>query len=133
MRSAGFQIPGGQILRFIANGLFAAGVHFFVLYLLMVNMAFASAGIAGLLAAVVGTAVSYLGCRWLVFGVTSRPILLQAARFWSLYAVMAALHGMVLWLWSDIGGLDFRLGFVLATALQSMLTFIGARQWVFQR
>ena len=43
------------------------------------------------------------------------------------------MHGGVLWLWSDIGGFDYRIGFILATSLQFVLSFFGNRYLVFRQ
>jgi len=38
----------------------------------------------------------------------------------------------VLWLWTDLNHLDFRIGFLLATALQVVLSFWGNKVLVFR-
>jgi hypothetical protein len=54
------------------------------------------------------------------------------ARFGLLYASIALLHGLVLWWWTDVNRLDFRIGFLLATGLQVVLSFWGNKVLVFR-
>ena len=91
-----------------------------------------SAGLANALAACAGTAASFLGARHFVFRAGEEPTAGQAGRFLALYAATAAMHGTVMLLWSDIAGLDYRIGFLLGTALQAVCTYLGGRFWVFK-
>ena len=122
-----------EILRFIANGLFATGVHFAVLTFNLKVLGFESAGLANLCAAVAGISASFLGNRFFVFAAAEpQPLLTQAIKFSGLYGAIAVLHGAVLWLWSDVWGLDYRLGFLLATGMQVTLSYIGNKLLVFK-
>jgi putative flippase GtrA len=42
------------------------------------------------------------------------------------------MHGLVLGLITDIGGLDYRIGFILATGLQVALSYSGNQRFVFK-
>lgn len=122
-----------EILRFIANGLVATGVHFAVLTFNLQVLGFESAGLANLCAAVAGISASFLGNRFFVFAAAEpQPLLTQAIKFSGLYGAIAVLHGAVLWLWSDVWGLDYRLGFLLATGMQVTLSYIGNKLLVFK-
>lgn len=122
----------GRVMRFILNGLLAAGVHFAVLSACIELALVRSAGAANILASIAGTAASFIGSRHYVFRAAHRPMLGQATRFVALYAVIALLHGATLWLWTDVGGLDYRIGFLLAVAIQVILSYVGNRRLVFR-
>ena len=120
------------LAAYVANGLFATAVHFAVLWANIRLLGMTSAGLANLIAAVAGISVSFVGNRHFVFGAGSQPVLGQATRYLGLYAAIALMHGGVMWLWSDVGKLDFRAGFVIATSLQFVLSFVGNRYLVFR-
>ena len=102
----------GRIVRFILNGLFATAV-------------------ANALAAVCGIAASYTGNRNFVLR-SRAPHRRAGARFLACYAAIVLLHGGAMALWADIGGLDYRLGFLLFTALAAVLTYLLNRFLVFR-
>ena len=91
-----------------------------------------SAGLANLIAAVFGIGASFLGSRYFVFAATNEPILKQAVKFSGLYGAIALLHALVLLIWTDWYGLDYRLGFLLATAIQVSLSYLGNKFLVFR-
>lgn len=122
----------GRLLRYIVNGLVATVVHYVVLSFGLEVLRIPSAGLANLMAAGVGITTSFLGSRYFVFLAGSRPVLGQASRFIALYALIALLHGATLWLWSDMGGLDYRIGFLLATCMQVALSYFGNKHLVFR-
>jgi putative flippase GtrA len=122
----------GRMARFIVNGLVAAGVHFATLWFLLEVVGLRSAGLANLLAAGPGLTASFLGNRNFVFRAGTAPWGGQAARFVALYAMTALVHGAVLLCWTDIAGLDYRVGFLLATALQVVLSYVGNKLLVFR-
>ncbi len=120
----------GRIVRFILNGLFATVVHYGVLAGLIEGAGLASAAIANALAAVCGIAVSYAGNR--TFVLRSRaPHRRAGTRFLACYAAVVSLHGGAMALWADIGGLDYRIGFLLFTGLAAVLTYLLNRFFVF--
>ena len=92
-----------------------------------------SAGMANLFAAVGGITASFFGSRYFVFRDHKQPILRQAAKFGVLYALIASLHGLVLYAWTDVGHHDYRLGFLLATAMQVVLSYFGNKLLVFSK
>lgn len=120
------------VIKFFLNGLLAAAIHFLILHTLYVAVSMPYAGIANGIAAVFGSTASFVGNRCWVFQAASAAAQPQALRFGALYLTTSLLHSATLWLWTDIGQLDFRLGFLIATAAQAFLTFIGADSWVFR-
>ncbi|MDB5941448.1 MAG: GtrA-like protein [Ramlibacter sp.] len=121
----------GQIARYIVNGLVATGVHYGVLSACLELLHFGSAGQANLVAACFGITASFFGSRHFVFRRPQEPVGRQALRFGALYVAIAALHGLVLTVWTDVLRLDYRWGFVLATGLQVSLSYWGNKRLVF--
>lgn len=125
--------PRQELFRFVVNGLVATAVHYAVLSFNLQVLGFGSAGLANLCAAVVGITCSFLGSRFYVFACSAQqPWLPQLLKFSGLYGAIALLHGLVLWLWTDRLGLDYRAGFLLATGLQVSLSYLGNKFLVFK-
>lgn len=121
------------VSRFLINGLVAAAIHFSLLCLLMEGAGLPSAGVANLLAAVGGVSASFLGNRHFVFRAASQPVLGQAWKFLLLYSLTTLMHGAVLFGWTDLAGRDYRVGFLIATGAQVVMSFAGNRLLVFAR
>jgi putative flippase GtrA len=121
-----------QLLRYIVNGVQATAVHFAVLAFNMEVVGFTSAGLANLIAAGAGITASFLGNRYFVFRKTAAPILHQALRFSGLYVSIAFLHGAILAVWTDWLAQDYRIGFLIATAFQFSLSYLGNKWMVFR-
>lgn len=121
----------GEISRYLINGLVATAGHFATLYFGIEVLQLGSAGLSNALASVVGITLSFLGNRYLVFRQNGQTITAQAMRFVALYALIAVLHGAVLYLWSDRLGLPYQSGFVLAVALQIVLGYVVNKYLVF--
>jgi putative flippase GtrA len=121
-----------EIFRYVANGLMATAVHYTVLSVNMTVLEFRFAGHANLVAALFGITASFLGSYYYVFSGKRGRMLPQLAKFGGFYAVIAALHGAMLWLWTDRFGFDYRIGFLNATALQVLLSYLGNKYIVFR-
>jgi putative flippase GtrA len=122
-----------QAARYVVNGVAATLVHFGVLRFNLLVLHIPSAGGANLFAAMAGIVTSFLGSRWFVFRAQEDPIVSQFTKFGLLYACIAMLHAAVLWVWTDRCGFDYRVGFLLATVLQMMLSFVGNKFLVFKQ
>lgn len=121
-----------QILRYAVNGVVATGVHYAVLTLNIKVFGITSVGLANFIAAFFGVTASFLGSRYFVFPRTNGILLEQAIKFSGLYGAMLVMHGLLLWVWSDLQGLDYHLGFLLATSVQVAVSFIGNKWLVFK-
>lgn len=121
-----------EMVRYVINGLVATAAHYTALKFNLDVLDFASAGIANLIAAVVGISTSFLGSRYFVFRKTDESIATQAMKFSGLYSAIAVLHGLVLLIWTDWLGLDYRAGFLIATLFQVSLSYIGNKFLVFR-
>jgi len=118
--------------RYIINGLFATAVHYGALTVNISFIEFKSAGFANFTASIFGITASFLGSRYFVFKSTTESILRQMVRFCGLYGAIAILHGVILWIWSDLNKLDYRSGFLIATAIQVSMSYIGNKFLVFR-
>lgn len=121
-----------EFLRFCINGGVATIIHFSVLVIGIELLQISSAGLANALASLFGIAASFLGNRWFVFPKTRSPVLLEFTKFAGLYGLIAVLHGSILFIWSDSYGFDYRVGFVWATVLQVILSYLANKFLVFK-
>ena len=122
-----------QPARFALNGLAATAIHFVLLAFFLHVLHLSSAGVANVLAALGGTTASFFGSRHYVFRARSESILIQVRRFWVLYLALSLMQGIVLFLWSDLAGLDYRAGFLIGVVIQAISAYYGGRHWVFRR
>lgn len=120
-----------QAGRYVLNGLFATAVHFGILSGLVFVWQGQWAGVANFLAAVVGITVSFLGNRYFVFGSGARTLPQQLIRFLPLYGALAVLHGVILFVWTDWLGLDYRIGFLVGIVIQVISSYLANKYWVF--
>lgn len=121
-----------QPIRYIINGLFATGVHFLVLTINLKVLGWKSAGFANLVAAVFGISASFLGSRYYVFSGSVEPLFKQLYRFILLYAIIALLHGALLYIWVDHYALNYIVGFIIATFMQVACSYLGNKVLVFK-
>ena len=125
-------VDQSEIIRYIINGLLATGVHFSVLTINLQIYDMQSAGLANLIAAIFGITSSFIGSRYFVFKNHQEPIHNQAIKFGMLYATIACLHGAVLYGWTDVYKFDYRIGFMIATVLQVVMSYWGNKILVFK-
>jgi len=121
-----------RLLRYVFNGLLATGVHYLVLSVLINPLAVRPIGLANLVAAITGTVASFIGNRQFVFKAVNAPVQKQAIHFALLYAILAIIHSACMYLWCDILNRDYQVGFLLATGLQFLLSYIFNSSLVFR-
>jgi putative flippase GtrA len=121
-----------EMARYAVNGLIATAVHYGVLTANLELLGAKSAGLANFVAALAGSMASFTGNRYFVFQRAAAGMLPQAIKFGGLYMAIALLHGFFLWIWTDLNGCDYRMGFLLATSLQLSLSYIGNKFLVFR-
>lgn len=121
-----------ELVRYIINGIVATVAHYATLSFNLEVLHFSSAGVANLIAAVVGISTSFIGNRYYVFRVKMGSIVPQALKFWMLYSAIALLHGFVLLIWTDMFGLNYSVGFLIATFFQVSLSYVGNKLLVFK-
>lgn len=120
-----------EVLRYIVNGLFATSVHYGVLNFNLIVVGVDSIGLANMIASLFGIMVSFIGSRYYVYREHSNVIASQVVRFILLYAVIAVIHGLILYIWSDFYGLSYHLGFIFATLIQINFSYFGNKLLVF--
>ncbi len=120
-----------ELARFVINGVVATAVHYGVLTFNLKVLGIPSAGVANFIAAWFGITASFIGSRFFVFRRSEAPLLRQAMRFLALYLGIACLHGLLLFVWTDVFHLNYTAGFALATVLQTLLSYLGNKLLVF--
>ena len=121
-----------QVLRYVINGLFATALHFAILTFNLEVLHVGSAGLANFIAACIAITFSFFSSRNFVFRAAHAPLFPQAVAFGVLYATLAIAHGVILYLWTDRAGLDYRIGFLLATSVQVAGSYLGNKSLVFK-
>jgi putative flippase GtrA len=124
------ELPEG--FRYIVNGVVATIIHFVILTFNLEYLNFESAGLANIVAASFGITASFLGSRYYVFRYSSGSVLSQASKFSALYVSIALAHGAVLYIWTDLFQLNYRVGFLIATSLQVASSYLGNKFLVFR-
>lgn len=127
------RLQASEIMRYAINGIVATAVHYGVLTVNIVFCDFKSAGMANLIAAIFGIAISFLGSRYYVYKQTEENIFHQALKFSGLYGTIAIFHGVFLWIWTDWQGFGYQIGFLIATCMQIMMSFLGNKFLVFKK
>lgn len=122
-----------ELGRYILNGLIATAIHYGVLTFNLRVLDMPSAGLANFVAAWFGIASSFIGSRFFVFRNAEAPLVRQAVHFLGLYAAIACVHGLILYIWTDVLQLNYTFGFVLATVFQMVLSYLGNKLLVFSK
>jgi putative flippase GtrA len=122
-----------ELIRYLVNGILATAIHFCVLSFNINVLQMPYMAVANLVAAIFGVTASFIGSRFYVFKGHQESIKVHFLKFTSLYLVIALLHGLVLLIWSDWFKFDYRLGFLIATALQINISYFGNKKWVFKQ
>ncbi|UYB51736.1 GtrA family protein [Xanthomonas sp. AM6] len=121
-----------EVLRYGLNGVVATLVHYSVLRFNIEVLDFPSVGVANAVAAVFGIGTSFIGSRYFVFRAAQGRVARQGVLFLLVYGVIALLHGSFLYLWTDRYGLDYTIGFILATGMQMAGSFVANKFMVFR-
>jgi putative flippase GtrA len=125
-------IDRDEIFRYIINGVVATAIHFTILTINIKVFEFSSAGVANFVAAIFGITASFVGSRYFVYRDHSGSLYSHAIKFVILYGMIALLHGAILYIWTDIYHYAYEIGFLLATMLQILLSYIGNKVLVFK-
>ncbi len=119
-------------IRYLINGVLATLVNYGVLNFNMIVLGMKSAGVANFIAAIFGITASFLGSRYFVYRDHTNSASSQIVRFLLLYGFIAVLSGLVLYVWSDLYGLSYHIGFVIATFVQMLFSYFGNKILVFK-
>lgn len=123
---------GGQLVRYLVNGVLATVVHYGVLRFNIEVLQITPAALANGIAALFGITTSFLGSRYFVFRGREGSLARQGVLFLLVYAAIALLHALVMYVWADRLGHDYRVGFVLATGMQMAFSFLANKLVVFK-
>ncbi|WP_367381297.1 GtrA family protein [Stenotrophomonas cyclobalanopsidis] len=132
MPAAADGVLGGQVVRYLINGVVATAVHYGVLQFNIEVLYVQLASVANAIAAVFGITVSFIGSRYFVFRGQQSSVVRQGAHFVLVYVLIALLHAAVMYVWADYLGMDYRIGFLLATGMQMVLSFLANKFLVFK-
>jgi len=119
-------------VRFVINGVAATVCHYLALYFQLEVLGVQSAGLANLFAAALGIGISFIGNRLFVFRMQDKVFARQAGKFLLVYGLLAGYHALFLYVWTDLFYLDYRIGFLLCTAVQTVLSFVFNKTFVFR-
>ena len=122
---------GAEALRYVVNGVTATFVNWAVMRLCLDVFHLPWAWLAYWVGALFGITTSFLGSRYFVFRKNDRPVMGQAVKFLSAYVIIALLASGVMHVWVDWLHLDSNLGFLMATAVQVVLSYFGNKFLVF--
>ena len=92
-----------------------------------------SVGLANMIACCIGILVSFMGNRYIVFKLKSGNLSEQFMHFSVLYGFVAIFHGAFIYLWADFNGYNYRIGFLIATALQVLITYNYNKVFIFKK
>lgn len=121
-----------EVLRYGLNGIVATVVHYSVLRFNIEVLGFPSVGLANAVAAIFGISTSFIGSRYFVFRAAHGRAVRQGVLFLLVYGCIALLHGLFLYMWTDQYGLDYTIGFILATGAQVAGSFVANKFMVFR-
>ena len=117
--------------RFVINGFQATLVHYCALEFNLHVLNWQSIGVASLFASIFGITSLFLGCRHFVFGY-EKNITLQFIQFVGVYGALCLIHAIFLLIWTDLGGYNYKIGFLIATAFQMAITYLCNQDKVFR-
>ena len=88
---------------------------------------------ANMAACFFGILVSFLGNKYVVFKSVSGNLSGQFIHFSLLYSFVAIFHGIFIYIWADFNGFNYRVGFLIATALQFLITYNYNKVLIFKK
>jgi putative flippase GtrA len=117
--------------RYILNGIIATSIHYSILLINVEIIKIDSIGIANFIAAIFGIFASFIGNKYFVFNEREGMLFKQVIFFMLLYFSIALIHGVFLYIWSDMYDMDYRIGFIMALIVQVLLSYTGNKKIVF--
>ena len=121
----------GKGARFVLVGLVATLVHYLVILCLVDLLSLLEPTPATVVGSVFGIATAYVGNYHYVFGVDDKRHHHYVPRFVITYLIVMSIHASVMYLFVEILLLPYELGFITATALSAMTTFVANNLIVF--
>jgi putative flippase GtrA len=127
------RLDAAEVARYLVNGAAATAVHFAVLWLGLDVLGVPSAGMMSAVASLMASTASFFGNRMFVFAAGGASVQRHATRFAAVYLLIALFHGGFLYGWTDLVGLDYRPGFVIALVIATVAGYLLNRHFVFSR
>ena len=121
----------GKGTRFVLVGIIATLVHYLVILCLVDLLSLLEPTPATVVGSVFGIATAYIGNYHYVFGVDDKRHHHYLPRFVITYLIVMIIHASVMYLFAEILLLPYELGFITATALSAMTTFMANNLIVF--
>jgi putative flippase GtrA len=122
-----------EVFRYVLNGMAATAFHYLALYSCIEILNFKSIGLANFYASLVGISSSFMGNRYFVFEPTNEKTVSQFFKFISSYSLVALIHGVFLYIWSDILLKNYNYGFAIAVAIQFLLGYYASKRFIFKQ
>ena len=121
-----------EVLYFLLNGGFATAVHFFILLVVVESFSGVHIALANTIAGIGGVLSSFLGNRYFVFKSDEGKIHYQALKFIVLYIFIIMSHTFLISILTVVYGVDYRVSFVIASAIMLVLSFLSNKFMVFR-
>jgi putative flippase GtrA len=117
----------------MGNGCFATIVHYGFLEFNLNVLMLSTIAFANVIACCFGILVSFLGNKYIVFKSISGSFSGQLFHFFLFYCFVAIFHGTFIYIWADFNGYNYRIGFLIATALQVLITYNYNKILIFKK
>ena len=125
-----FKVLNNTFFRFVINGLFATGVHYFLMLIAINILHISLYSLAYAFAFIFAVIVSFWGNKHYVFQKHQfKPY--QFIKFVFLYVGLLIASSFMMWLLADYAGYNYNIGFFIALILQFMGGYLGARFFIF--
>lgn len=120
-----------QLIKYAANGVLATAAHYAVLYACIEFLGVSSIGVSNFIASILGILTSFIGNKYFVFGTGLSPVRQELVLFLMLYSLIAVMHGLFLYVWSDLLLHSYNIGFVIVVSIQFALGYVASKFVVF--
>ena len=121
-----------QFFIFIINGLMATFVHFLLLVIFIEVFNMENIVVANISAGLLAIMFSFIGNRHFVFKSKTADLYSQIIKFLILYLIILFLHTLLMALLTVNIGLDYRISFVLVSAIMAITSFFMNKLIVFK-
>jgi putative flippase GtrA len=112
-----------QFFLFIINGTISAGFHFLILVFFVEILNIKNIAVANIIAGFLAIIISYLGNRYFVFKSSENKIYSQVLKFFVTYIIIIFVNTLFLSLLIFFTGLDYRIAFIITSAILAILSF----------
>lgn len=121
-----------QFFIFIINGLSATIVHLLLLIIFIEIFKIDSIVVSNVAAGLIAIMVSFFGNRRFVFKSKSTDVYSQIFKFLILYLSILTLHTLLMTFLTENVNLDYRISFVIVSAIMALTSFFMNKLIVFK-